>query len=216
MVNATIPERIQTMEMKFDQLVDKVQDGLLEQNIPLQRLKRCITRLPASIKYQHITFIRENLTDIKESESMEDIFLLLNLYWDFLNYTLLEHIVNNFGSNDTKAAMANYVTELVAFRKATNLSDFISHWPCTGKVPPDMSRLVVKMEKDWSNCTLEDVEQFRRTLTQKLLLPSFAVLLRDAEQGCISLTWLIPSSIVKLLSKDIHNTKLDWFREHHH
>ena len=215
MVNATIPERIQTMEMKFDQLVDKVQDGLLEQNIPLQRLKRCITRLPASIKYQHITFIRENLTDIKESESMEDIFLLLNLYWDFLNYTLLEHIVNNFGSNDTKAAMANYVTELVAFRKATNLSDFISHWPCTGKVPPDMSRLVVKMEKDWSNCTLEDVEQFRRTLTQKLLLPSFAVLLRDAEQGCISLTWLIPSSIVKLLSKDIHNTKLDWFREHH-
>ena len=203
------------MEMKFDQLVDKVQDGLLEQNIPLQRLKRCITRLPASIKYQHITFIRENLTDIKESESMEDIFLLLNLYWDFLNYTLLEHIVTNFGNNDTKAAMANYISGLVTFRKATNLSDFISHWPCTGKVPPDMSRLVIKMDKDWSNCTLEDVEQFRRTLTQKLLLPSFAVLLRDAEQGCISLTWLISSSIVKILSKDIHNTKLDWFKEHH-
>ena len=150
---------------------------------------------------------------------MEDIFLLLNLYWDFLNYTLLEHIVTNFGNNDTKAAMANYVTELVAFRKATNLSDFISHWPCAGEAPPDMSELVTKikkkMEKDWSNCTLEDVEQFRRTLTQKLLLPSFAVLLRNAEQGCISLTWLIPSSIVKLLSKDIHNTKLDWFKEHH-
>ena len=215
MVNATIPERIQTMEMKFDQLVDIVQDGLLEQNIPLQRLKQCITRLPASIKYQHIAFIRENLTDIKESESMEDIFLLLNLYWDFLNYTLLEHIVNNFGNNDTKAAMANYVTELVVFRRVTNLSDFISHWPCTGKVPPDMSRLVIKMEKDWSNCTLEDVEQFKKTLTQKLFLPSFAVLLRDAEQGCISLTWVIPSSIVKILSKDIHNTKLDWFKEHH-
>ena len=178
MANTTIPERIQTMEMKFDQLVDKVQDGLL---VPLQRLKRCITRLPASIKYQHIAFIRENLSDIKESESMEDIFLLLNLYWDFLNYTLLEHIATNFGNNDTKVAMANYVTELVEFRKATNLSDFISHWPCTGKVPPDMSKLLIKMDKNWSNCTLEDVEQFRRTLTQKLLLPSFAVLLRDAE-----------------------------------
>jgi len=203
------------MEMKFDQLVDKVQDGLLEQNIPLHRLKRCITRLPASIKYQHITFVEEKLKAITHSESMEEIFGVLNLYWDFLNYTLLEHIVTNFGNNDTKAAMANYVTELVAFRKVTNLLDFISHWPCTGKVPPDMSRLVIKMNKDWSNCTLEDVEQFRKTLTQKLLLPSFAVLLRDAEQGCISLTWLIPSSIVKILSKDIHNTKLDWFKEHH-
>ena len=216
LVNATIPERIQTMEMKFDQLVDKVQDGLL---VPLQRLKRCITRLPASIKYQHVAFVEEKLKAITQSESMEEIFLLLNLYWDFLNYTLLEHIVTNFGNNDTKAAMANYVTELVAFRKATNLSDFISHWPCAGEAPPDMSRLVIKikkkMEKDWSNCTLEDVEQFRKTLTQKLLLPSFAVLLKDAEQGCISLTWLIPSSIVKILSKDIHNTKLDWFKEHH-
>ena len=77
-----------------------------------------------------------------------------------------------------------------------------------------MSRLVIKMEKDWSNCTLEDVEQFRRTLTQELLLPSFTVLLRDAEQGCISFTWLIPSSVVKLLSKDIHNIKLGWFKKH--
>ena len=203
------------MEIKFDQLLDKTQDGLVDNNIPLQKLKRCITRLPAHIKDQHLHFIKENLNEIKESKCVEDIFLSLHLYWNFLNYTLLEHIVNEFGNNDTKAAMAKYVSELVAFRKATKLSDFISHWPCTRRVPPDMSRLVIKMEKDWSNCTLEDVEQFRRTLTQELLLPSFAVLLRDAEQGCISFTWLIPSSVVKLLSKDIHNSKLGWFKEHH-
>ena len=203
------------MEIKFDQLLDKTQDGLVDNNIPLQKLKRCITRLPAHIKDQHLHFIKENLTEIKESKCVEDIFLSLHLYWNFLNYTLLEHIVNEFGNNDTKAAMAKYVSELVAFRKATKLSDFISHWPCTRRVPPDMSRLVIKMEKDWSNCTLEDVEQFRGTLTQELLLPSFAVLLRDAEQGCISFTWLIPSSVVKILSKDIHNIKLGWLKEHH-
>ena len=206
LVNATIPERIQVMEIKFDQLLDKTQDGLVDNNIPLQKLKRCITRLPAYIKDQHFHFIKENLSEIKESKCVEDIFLFLNLYWNFLNYTLLEHIVNEFGNNDTKAAMVKYVSELVAFRKATKLSDFITHWPCTRRVPPDMSKLVIKMEKDWSNCTLEHVEQFKTTLTQELLLPSFAVLLRDAEQGCISFTWLIPSSIVKLLSKDIHNS----------
>ena len=136
------------MEIKFDQLVDKSQDGLIENNIPLQRLKRCITRLHASIRYQHIAFIRENMKAITHAESMEEIFGVLNLYWDFLNYTLLEHIVNEFGNNDTKAAMVNYVTELVAFRKATNLSNFITHWPCKGKVPPNMTKLVIKMDKD--------------------------------------------------------------------
>ena len=214
LVNTTIPERIQTMETRFDQLLDKTQEGLVDNNIPLQKLKRCITRLPASIKDQHFHFIKENLSEIKESKCVENIFLSLHLYWNFLNYTLLEHIVNEFGNNDTKAAMAKYVSELVAFRKATKLSDFITHWPCTRRVPPDMSKLVIKMEKDWSNCTLEDVEQFKTTLTQELLLPSFAVLLRDAEQGCISFTWLIPSSIVQLLSKDIHNIKLGWFKQH--
>jgi len=66
-----------------------------------------------------------------------------------------------------------------------------------------------------SNCTLEDVEQFKKTLTQKLLVPSFTIFLRDAEQGCISLTWLITSVITTLLCKDIHNIKLEWFKEHH-
>ena len=207
------------MEIKFSQVVRKAQSGLVEQKIPLMTLRECITLLPASIKHQHIAFLETKVKAIIQSESIEEIFLQLNLYWDFLNYTLLEHIVTEFGNNDTKAAMAKYVCELVAFRKATKLLTFIAYWPCAGEAPPDMSRLVTKIEKqmkkDWSNCTLEDVEQFRRTLTQKLLLPSFAVLLRDAEQGCISLTWLIPSSIVKILSKDIHNTKLDWFREYH-
>ena len=165
------------MEDKFDQLVDKTQDGLLEQNIPLQRLKRCITRLPAFTKDQHITFIQDHLSDIRESKSMEDIFLLLNLYWDFLNYTLLEHIVLKFGNNETKAAMDKYVSELVIFRSTTKLSEFIDHWPRKRKVAPDMSTLVTKMQKDWSNCTLEDVEQFRTTLTQELLLSSFAMVL---------------------------------------
>ena len=207
------------MEIKFSQLVRKVQCGLTEQNIPLTTLRECITLLPASIKHQHVAFLETKVKTIIHCESIEEIFLQLNLYWDFLNYTLLEHIVTEFGNNDTKAAMAKYVSELVAFRKATKLSTFISHWPCAGEAPPDMSKLVTKikkqMEKDWSNCTLEDVEQFRRTLTQKLLLPSFAIALKGAEEGCISFTWLIPSSIVKILSKDIHNTKLDWFKEHH-
>ena len=198
LVNATIPERIQTMEIKFHQLVDKVQDGLLEQNIPLQGLKRCITRLPAFTKDQHIAFISKNLTAIRESESVEEIFSLLSSYWDFLNYTLLEHIVDKFGNNDTKASMVNYVAELVAFRRTTKLSDFISHWPFTGKLPPDMSELVIIMEKDWSNSTLEDVEQFRRTLTQELLLSSFAVYLEDAVRGRISATFKYSTFLRKL------------------
>ena len=219
LLNTPVSGCIRTMEIKFSKLVHKARCGLVEQNIPLMNFRDCITLLPASIKHQHVAFLETKVKAIYQCESIVEIFLQLNLYWDFLNYTLLEHIVTEFGNNDTKAAMAKYICELVAFRKATKLSTFIAYWPCAGDAPPDMSRLVTKIEKqmkkDWSNCTLEDVEQFRRTLTQKLLLPSFAVLLRDAEQGCISLTWLIPSSIVKILSKNIHNTKLDWFREYH-
>ena len=219
MANTPVPKRIQIIDDKFYQLVSKVQYGLVQENIPLRNLKHCITLLPASIRYQHKAFIEEKVKAIANSESIEEIFGVVNLYWDFLNYTLLENIVSKFGNNDTKAAMTEYVTELVAFRKVTKLSDFITHWPCTGRVPPDMSNLVTKikdkMGKDWSNCTLQDVEHFKITLTQKLLLPSFGVILREAEQGCISLTWLIPTTIVKYLSKDIHDIKPEWFKEHH-
>ena len=45
--------------------------------------------------------------------------------------------MTEFGISDTKAAMATYISELIAFRKATKLSAFIAHCPCTGNIPPD-------------------------------------------------------------------------------
>ena len=147
LLNTSVSGCIRTMEIKFSQLVRKVQCGLTEQNIPLTTLRECITLLPASIKHQHVAFLETKVKAIIHCESIEEIFLQLNLYWDFLNYTLLEHIVTEFENNDTKAAMAKYVSELVAFRKATKLSTFISHWPCAGEAPPDMSKLVTKIKK---------------------------------------------------------------------
>ena len=128
LLSTSIPERVKIMDDKFYQLVGKVQDGLVEQNIPLQSLKRCITLLPASIKYQHYAFVKENLKVITNSESMEEIFGVINLYYIglFQLYTFRTHCYQIW-NNDTKAAMAKYVCELVAFCIATKLSDFITH-----------------------------------------------------------------------------------------
>ena len=93
LLSTSIPERVKIMDDKFYQLVGKVQDGLVEQNIPLQSLKRCITLLPASIKYQHYAFVKENLKVITNSESMEEIFGVINLYYIglFQLYTFRTH-----------------------------------------------------------------------------------------------------------------------------
>ena len=58
----------------------------------------------------------------------ENIWSILNLYWDFLNYGLLEHVISNFGSEDLKQQMQDYVDELSTFKQTTRLCDFIESW----------------------------------------------------------------------------------------
>jgi len=51
------------------------------------------------------------------------IWSILNLYWDFLNYDLLEHVIGNFGSQDLKHQMQDYIEEFSEFKRRTRLCD---------------------------------------------------------------------------------------------
>ena len=107
--------------------------GSIEPHIFLSR----VTYLPVSVRRQHRSFIEEKLTNIGPPAAFESIWSILNLYWDFLNYGLLEHVINQCGSEDLKQEMQSYILELSVFKQTTRLCDFIKNWPCRDDGPPE-------------------------------------------------------------------------------
>ena len=153
---------------------------------------------------------------IDPAMTFDDLWAKLNNYWNFLNFDLLEHIVNIFGSEDLKQKMESYKHDLQSFRKTTRVCDFISCWPVRGQTPPkkELRKFVAKMKHDWDNCTLEDLETLRGVITRKFFIPGFAFRLRKIKKGCIAITWLVPAPLVKTLQETIKTTSSDFFLEH--
>ena len=176
----------------------------------------CVTCLPVPDRTQHRSFVEKKLTNIPPPVTFAKIWTILNLYWDFLNYGLLQHVISNFGSEDLKQQMQDYVDELSTFKKKTRLCDFIESWPCRDDGPPEdrLKKVVIKMKHEWSQCTLQDVESFKKALVHKFFLPEFDILLQKAERGCVCVTWLTSPSIATLLQQNLANIETEFFKKH--
>ena len=214
----TVEEQVQYFENAFSNLVDKACEqvkGQVEPHILLSR----VTCLPVSARTQHRSFIKTNLTNIPPPVTFESIWSILNLYWDFLNYGLLEHVIYKCGSEDLKQQMQDYVDELSIFKQKTRLCDFIESWPGRDGPPEDrLKKVVVKMKHEWSQCTLHDVESFKKAIVDKFFQPEFEeefdILLQKAERGCVCVTWLTSPSIATLLQQNLANIETEFFKKH--
>ena len=184
----------------------------LEPSVFLSR----VTTLPVSDRAQHRSFIEKELKDIPPPVTFEKIWTRLSLYWDFLNYGLLEHVINKLGSEDLKYQMQDYVDELSAFKGKTRLCDFINNWPCRDNRLQEkgLRKIVVKIDLEWTQCTLQDVESFKTALIQKFFLPEFDLILQNAEKGCVCVTWLTSLSTATLLKQNLPSNEMEFFKPH--
>ena len=181
----------------------------------MNRLRARLVLLDVSQKHEHREFINKHLMKIDQRMTLTDLWARLGNYWDFLNFDLLEHIINKFGSENLKKEMKSYKHDLQSFRKATRLCDFIDCWPVRGQTPPEteLREFVTKVGRQWENCTLEDLETLKGVITHKFFLPEFTLQLRKIMEGSITITWLIPVPFVKTLQEDVQHTSSEFFIE---
>ena len=175
MRKAHVSDRVQYLDRKFGSLVNKAYKEVNEKMKPSDFLS-CITYLPVVARAQHRSFIEKKLTSIPPPETIWNIWCILNLYWDFLNYGLLEHVINVCGSEDLKHQVLEYILELSTFKQTTRLCDFIDSWPSRryGQVD-SLKKVVALMQMEWSQCTLHDLESFNIDLVHKFFLPDFDI-----------------------------------------
>ena len=209
--------QVRALQSKFLDVATRTSDQIRRKKIDAQDFRiQFVMRVDVSQRQQHQHFLQSCLMKLETSISIEDLLCRLSMHWDFFNYGLLQHTVNTFGDASLQQEMEDYVDELKDFRVNTKLCDFIDNWPVRGQDPPkaDFKHVVIKMEKTWEECTLEDIEMFKETLTQKFFLPNFVILLREAEKGCVCLTWYTPSLIAKTLLENLQEIEIEFFETH--
>ena len=186
-----IEKEIEELEDQFEGVVDKAAESL--EKVHLLKIKRCITQLRVSVKYQHIRFLAGNLTAINNAQSVHAVFSILCLYWNFLNCGLLSELIRKLADDDTKQLMEKYTEKLRAFQRKTKLGDFIKKWAQT--TPPHFTEFHTHMGENWRDRTLEDLEEFRKKLARSMCVEEYALQMNTTEPGSVSVTWVLQSSL---------------------
>lgn len=203
----TIMRKIDEFEGRFKSLKEAALTEMTNAKVGVKELVMTVTSLPATVMDEHRVFLRENVRELCSANDITTVFVWLNTYWDYLNYTLLQYIVNQYGDPKTQQRMKVYVDDLKQFRRNTSLHLFCKAQPRRHReVPPGFRELVTKHEKSWFDCTLEDVEQFRQDFAWEYDLRQVALMLREMELGSIVITWWIPDSAVSHLRERIQSS----------
>ena len=191
-----VQHEIHTLKGMYDHLLMKTVESFKEKYMEtpafLSRLRTSIAILPSSLKEEHIHFLHEKSSEIAKATSVDELFIIVNCYSDFLNCSLVVHVIERFGDDQLREDLQNYTVELESFRFRTNLSDFIAAHTGRQEIPRNFLKLVLKMGPQWELCTLKDLEEFCKTLKGRSFLTSYAFRFIGGETGSIFLIWSVP------------------------
>ena len=198
--------------IKLERDFSKLRFGIyrLIRNEPVDLFIAGLLAMDVNGQEHHVPFLTEITQD---KRTVLEVWMKLSPYLNFLNYEILQHILFNFSDDNLQKEMEDYETQMKKFFQATRLCDFLDCWPVRGKTPPveQLCDFVVKHKKDWNTCTLRDLDLLENSLARKLFLPTFAVILKDASPGCVSVTFSVPAFMVPQLQSVVRDTELKEF-----
>ena len=135
----------------------------------------------------------------------------LNFYLSFIDFSLLEHIIEQFGSDSLKRDMSSYAEDMRHFRMNTPVSEALGHLPRNSDTPVGYSRIKAKFACDVQTATLEDVDTYRKGLAKRCLLSPLALSLFDLQESSLLVTWLVPAAVGAMISDQVQKKSSSFF-----
>ena len=196
-----IKENIENIHRSFANLMIKVTDKLKNKVIDLKKFRLYIL---TSFNTGDILDGKESVADIMEALSCRKL-------WDYSCFTRIEGLVKDFGGEDKELAgwIRDYKSELAGFKATTKIVDYIKVYSAEQEIADSSQSLRENMARyDHQYChkltgklkshvmrekTLDYVDELWRSIADHFLLPSLPALLDSIHEGCVEVTWLVPT-----------------------
>ena len=131
--------------------------------------------------------------ELKAAKTISDIFPVLNDYFSFFNYQIIEHIINKLGTEDDKANLQKYKKDFNQYAKRR----IFECLPEFGHViDADHADIFVKVDSQYKYWTVEQIQRFRHKLREMLCVSSQGILhLCRIDEGCWQLMFQVPTFV---------------------
>ena len=161
--------------------------------------------LSESIRDQSQNYFEKKSEAIYNSSDYDQLFIVLNACWDYLNPFLLQHIISNCDEEQLQSGMDEYLTNLEGFLNDTNIDVFLKALPPSDRklphAPPplDLQEVVTKHELSIA-VSLKYIEDIRIELCHTMQLTHFSLYIASFGIGSLIIMWYVTAKVAEMLA----------------
>ena len=186
----------QQIMIRFQELVSATIESLSSQNVPCDKLVSHVMTLGAFkpvVKEPPVPLFQYCFQKLEAAGTVPKIFLVLKDYFSFFNYHVIEHIIKTLGTEEDKVGLQRYKDDFNQYAKRRIFECQSEFGPLSDT---DHADIFVKVDLQYENYTISEIEVFRHKLSEILRVSSEGILrLCRVEKGCFQLTFQVPSFV---------------------
>ena len=195
---AKVKATILQLEERFSDLIADAEDEIGEkENQDRRFLKKFRTRLlllPVSKKPSHAKFFHDSEDEILKATTTQKLVAILCRYLNYRNYEILVHIIERFCDAPLQKSMQEYCKMLEEFEMATTVDVYICSMPHDKELEVAFSKMVMKIDKPSTKCTLYEIRMLNETLAKESSVCSHSVYVSSVTTNCVVVVVRFPSS----------------------
>ena len=187
--------------IQFQELVSAIIESLGIQNVSLDKLVSHVMTLGAFkpvFREPQVPLFQYCFEELKSADTIPKVFWVLKDYFSFFNYHIIEYIIKALGTAEDKAKLQKYKKDFNQYAKR-RIFECQSEFGQTSDA--DHADIFVKVDAQYENYTVAEIEVLRHKLSEILRVSSEGVLeegvlrLCRVEKGCFQLTFQVPSFV---------------------
>ena len=192
--------------MTIKKILEKCKDKL-------EACKELCSNLTISGNSDVLLFSDEQLAEINQCTSFQQLFTILRKHWNWEEYSILKGIIAESDSEEAKEELHKFEKFMGSYRGMKLIFDKHS-FNISPKEYADYAKLYLIIEQSYKDLTLQDFMELRTFIFQHLdikeytALPFIKFLFRS-----LHLEWYIPVQAVSHLIKMIHENKKDFIQK---
>ena len=186
----------QEIMMRFQKLVSTTIKSFQKQCVPLDDLVSHVMTLGAFdpvFKGPQVPVFHLYFEELKTADTIPKVFMVLNDYFSFFNYHIIEHIIEVLGTEEDKTELQKYKEHFDQYAKRRIFECLPEFGPVSDANHAD---IFVKLDSHYDKHTVAQIEGFRHKLSDILHLSSHGILrLCRVDKGCFQLTFQVPAFV---------------------
>lgn len=177
---------------KFQDLFAATTDSLRDRNVPVSELARHLELLGSvkpTYKDAGLPPLRHQLPGLSDANTIKAAMSVVKDYCSFFNYRMLEHIINNLGTQQDKFNLAKYMEDFAKYGER-----HIFECPSeVGEIIEGHVCMIVTLDDSFDSCSVNHLQSFVSNLRKTLNISSEVELrLCRIESGSIRLVFQLP------------------------